>query len=395
MDATSMLPPLPLPNGVSSHFIQSPANDLTYHFLSAGRPGDPLVLLLHGFPETSFCWRHVLGPIATKGYYAVAPDTRGSGRTTTAKSTAFTDAGDELRQYQLTGATRDTVVFLSALGYQKVRCLVGHDIGGPLAAWLALMRPDMIERLVVASHAYTGPPILPMNLRLDTPGHHDKSSKPEKRSDIHADLLNLPEPRKHYQWYYAGPEAAADLHCSSHAELRDLLGGYYFLKSASWPVNTPHPLKSWEADELAQMPYYYIMPADASMPEAVRRQLALSGHEADCRPWLNDAELDAMAAEWRRSGFQGALNWYRIGTDAAKWQAELAAYAGKKLEMPTVLVLGRQDWGSYQHPGALESVGEKCVDYRGERWVENAGHWMQQEKPEEVVRYILDHCEDK
>ena len=59
------------------------------------------------------------------------------------------------------------------------------------------------------------------------------------------------------------------------------------------------------------------------------------------------------------------------------------------------MLLGRQDWGSYQQPGVLQTVGEKCEKYRGERWVENAGHWMQQEKVEEVSEIILDLCKGK
>jgi pimeloyl-ACP methyl ester carboxylesterase len=383
----SELSPLPLPQGVESHYVRSPANDLTYHLLTAGRRGDPLVLLLHGFPETSFCWRNVMAPIAAKGYFVVAPDTRGSGRTKTEQTTAYTEAGDELRQYQMTAIVRDLVVLLAALGYSKVHCLVGHDAGAVLASWLALARPDMVQRLIVASHPYTGPAGLPQNLSLDeTAAPQDQ--KPGR--DVHDDLLALQPPRKHYKWYYSGPEAAPNMHCSSKESLLEFIQGYYFLKSASWDGNAPHPLEAWTATELAKMPLYYIMPADCGMREAVERQLA--GGSADCSPWMTGEDLEAMAGEWWRTGFQGALNYYRVTTGTTPWQRDQGLFAGAKLAMPTVMMLGRGDWGSYQQPGVLESMGERCADYKGERWIEGAGHWMQQEKPGEVVECILEMC---
>ncbi|EAW14602.1 alpha/beta fold hydrolase [Aspergillus clavatus NRRL 1] len=388
MSLSQDLPSIPLPPGVSSHYLKSPANDLTYHFLSAGNQGDPLILLYHGFPETSFCWRHILPYLAQAGYYAVAPDTRGSGRTTTPNPVDFTESADELRQYQLTNTARDTVIFIQALGYSTVHCLVGHDAGAVLVAWVALTRPDLIQRVIIASHPYNGPPAI-QPVAIDKT---ETDPAPAAQEDIHAALLKLPHPRKHYKWYYAGPAAAADLQGASVDELRACLKGYYYLKSASWPDNKPHPLCAWTAAELAQMPYYYVMPADSGMAAAVQRQLQRSGHEPDCSPWLTDAELEFLAHEWNRTGFQGALNWYRIATNPA-WQRDLQLYAGKKLACPSLSILGRQDWGSYQEPGVLEAVGSKCLDYRGEVWIEEAGHWMQQEQPEGVARHILKFCQ--
>lgn len=389
--ASANLPPLPLPQGVQSHYVRSPANDLTYHVLTAGRRGDPLVLLLHGFPETSFCWRLVMMPIARKGYYVVAPDTRGSGRTTTERNTAYTEAGDEVVQYQMTAAVRDSVVLVAALGYARVHCLVGHDSGAVLAAWLAVARPDMVRRLVVASHPYSGMPRLPENLVFDE--EPSEQQQHQQGRDVHADLLALESPRKHYKWYYSGPDAATDMSCgSSEEDLVDFLRGYYYLKSASWKGNTTHPLTGWTAPELAKMPFYYVMPADCGMREAVRRQLGGDDDAADCGAWMPAADLAAFAGEWRRTGFQGALHRYRVGTGPAAWRRDQVVFSGARLAMPTVTVLGRADWGSYQEPGVLPTTGERCEDYRGERWIEGAGHWMQQERPEEFVGHVLEMC---
>ena len=105
--------------------------------------------------------------------------------------------------------------------------------------------------------------------------------------------------------------------------------------------------------------------------------------------WLPDAELAVYASEYARTGFQGGLNWYKVQTNPSV-ASDVEAFAGKKIEAPTLFVSGTKDWGSFQDPGALENMdGTSCADFRGVRFVEGAGHWLPQERPEEAVRCVL------
>src|ERR1700712_270255 len=98
------------------------------------------------------------------------------------------------------------------------------------------------------SHPFKGTPLLPFNT-----GANYKASPPEE--DVFKTLAELPQPRKHYKCYYSTAEAAPDM--DGESQLHEFLRGYFYLKSADWRGNAPHPLKAWEASELAQLPLYY------------------------------------------------------------------------------------------------------------------------------------------
>jgi pimeloyl-ACP methyl ester carboxylesterase len=92
--------------------------------------------------------------------------------------------------------------------------------------------------------------------------------------------------------------------------------------------------------------------------------------------------------EYLRTGFQGGLNWYRVFTDPSK-QRELDMFAGGKIETPCIFISGTKDWGTYQEPGVIENMSKVCADFRGVNLIEDAGHWVQQEQPEAVLKVIL------
>ena len=155
----SALPDLPLPAGIRSRLVPG-INGLTMHVLEAGheQPGRPCVLLLHGFPELAYSWRKVMLPLAQAGYHVVAPDHRGYGRTTGWDARYDGDVAS----FRFFNLVRDTLGLIAALGHCSVAAVVGHDFGSPLAAWCALLRPDVFSSVVLMSAPFGGPPGLPV-----------------------------------------------------------------------------------------------------------------------------------------------------------------------------------------------------------------------------------------
>src|SRR6266516_4389914 len=249
----------------------------------------PCLLLLHGFTELAYSWRKVMLPLATAGFHVIAPDQRGYGRTTGWDGDYYGD----LHSFRMLHLVRDTIGLVAALGYRSVAAVVGHDFGSPVAAWCALIRPDVFRSVVLMSAPFAGPPPLPFHTASEgAPGSASSSSL----DNLHAALAVLPRPRKHYQWYYSTREADANMrHCPQgmHAFFR----AYYHVKSADWKGNTPFPLQAWSADELAKMPTYYIMDLDKGMAETVAPEMPSAAEITACT-WLPDNELAVYSTEY-------------------------------------------------------------------------------------------------
>ncbi len=376
------LPPLEsavLPPGIRARFVDG-INGLRMHILEAGHatPGRPLVLLLHGFPELAYSWRKVMGPLAAAGFHVVAPDQRGYGRTT-GWSAAY---HQDLRPFSMLHLARDAFALVYALGQPAVAAVIGHDFGAPVAAWCALVRPDVFPAVVLMSAPFAGPPAL----RADTASVSATASN----AGLAAALGALPRPRQHYHWYYATPDANADMwQCDEgvHAFLR----AYFHMKSADWAANKPTHLADWSAAQLAAMPTYYIMDRDTTMPQAVAPSMPSVAEIAACR-WLPDRELAVYAAEYARTGFQGGLNWYRTRFDAGL-NAELALFANRAIDVPALFIAGRSDWGVFQAPGAFEAMqSQVCTQMLGCHLIAGAGHWVMQEQPDAVAALLIGFC---
>src|SRR5437763_16457310 len=131
---------LPLPSGVRSRFVEN-INGLHMHVLQSGfETGHrPCLLLLHGFPELGYSWRKVMPGLAAAGYHVIAPDQRGYGRTIGWDA----DYDGNLASFRLLNLVRDALGLVSAFGYASVDAVVGHDFGSAVAAWCALVRPDV------------------------------------------------------------------------------------------------------------------------------------------------------------------------------------------------------------------------------------------------------------
>jgi len=365
-----------LPAGIRARFVAG-INGLTMHMLEAGfeTPGRPCLLLLHGFPELAYSWRKVMLPLAAAGYHVVAPDQRGYGRTIGWDA----DYDGDLASARMMNLVRDAMGLVYALGYRSVASVIGHDFGSPVAAYCALIRPDVFRSVALMSAPFGGVSALP----FDTDG------KPAARGpDIHAALAALDRPRKHYQWYYSTRAANGDMWHAPQG-VHDFLRAYYHHKSADWTDNKPYPLAGWTAAELAKMPTYYIMDAGQTMPETVAAVMP-SQAEIAANAWLPDRELAVYAGEYERTGFQGGLQWYRIRTDG-RYATELEVFAGRTIDVPSVFIAGSSDWGVYQVPGSVERMqGTACTRMLGCHLVEGAGHWVQQEQPEKVSSLLLD-----
>ena len=174
-------------------------------------------------------------PLASAGYHVIAPDQRGYGRTT-----GWDGRYDgDLASFRLTNLVLDAVQLLENLQIKKVEAVVGHDFGSPVAAWCALLHPEIFRSVGLMSSPFAGPP----------------ASATVKEGRIHDDLAALARPRKHYQWYYSTRAADADmLRCPQG--VHTFLRAYYHAKSADWQENRPRDLASWNAAELAKMPTY-------------------------------------------------------------------------------------------------------------------------------------------
>lgn len=355
-----------LPQGVRSRFIDG-INGLRMHVLEAGWEGPrrPLVVLLHGFPELAWSWRKVIGPLAAAGFHVVAPDQRGYGHTTGWDP----DYDGDLGSYRMFNLVRDVLGLVTALGYGSVASVVGHDFGASVAAWCAVLRPDVFRSLSLMSAPFAGPPSL-------TPA----AAGP----DIHAGLAALVRPRKHYQWYYSTRPANEDMwHCPQgvHAFLR----AYYHHKSADWTANRPFRLAAWSAEEVAKMPTYYVMDLHKDMAAQVAEEIPSAP-----AAWLTEEELRVYSETYRATGFQGGLQWYRVRTTGLD-TAEQQIFAGRRIDIPFLFVAGSSDWGVQQRPGAFEKMrDEVCTRVVGCHLLEGAGHWVQQEQPARVTELLVD-----
>ncbi|MSQ59890.1 MAG: alpha/beta fold hydrolase [Betaproteobacteria bacterium] len=366
-----------LPHGIRSRFVDN-RNGLNMHVLEAGAEGSPCVLLLHGFPELAYSWRNVMLPLAQAGYHVIAPDQRGYGRTTGWDASYDGDLGS----FRMLNIVRDTLGLLFAVGKRSAAAVVGHDFGSPVAAWCALLRPDIFRSVVMMSAPFGGPPPIAFNPANEP--YREKSAA----SNFHEDLAALERPRKHYHWYYSTREANDNMWHAPQG-LHAFLRAYYHYKSADWKGNLPFPLKAWSATELAKLPTYYIMDRDLGMAQSVAPEMPSAAQIAACK-WLPEDALAVYTAEYERNGFQGGLQWYRCRT-TGKFNAEMEIHAGRRIDVPSCFIVGKSDWGVFQKPGDFEAMQNKaCTNMVGCHLVEGAGHWVQQEQPEKVSGLLVE-----
>jgi pimeloyl-ACP methyl ester carboxylesterase len=187
-------------------------NGCTMHILEAGfdTRARPCIVLLHGFPELAFSWRKQMLSLAAAGFYVIAPDQRGYGRS----SGTDVSFDDDLLPYTYINHVSDTLGLVHALGYSGVAAIVGHDYGSPVAAWCALVRPDVFRSVVL----WGATPALPLN----TANARKTGRRPVSTNSCSAD------PRKYFGGTTRG--ANSDIwHCPQG--VHDFLRAYYHVKS--------------------------------------------------------------------------------------------------------------------------------------------------------------------
>ena len=365
-----------LPAAIRSRFVQD-VNGIAFHVLEAGfeTPGRQLVLLLHGFPELAYSWRKIMVPLAAAGYHVIAPDVRGYGRS----GGSEIKHSDDMRSFGSLNKINDMLALVSALGYRSVAGVFGHDQGSPLAGWCALTRPDVFKSVALMSSPFRGAPeSLPFNTA-------NISISPKPRVRINEELALLKPPRKYYQHYYTMAEANENMWHAKQG-LHAFLRAYYHMKSADWVANKPFPLTALIASEWEKLPRYYVMDLDKGMAESVAAEMPSAQEIAACQ-WLPDHELKVYSEEYGRTGFQGGLQGYRIG----QIDQELKIFAGRTIDVPSLFIGGKSDWGVYQTPGGLQYLQQKLTtQFKGTFLIDGAGHWVQQEQPEKVSKILID-----
>ena len=306
------------------------ANGIRIHFVEQG--DGPLVLLIHGFPESWYSWRHQLPALAGAGYRAVAIDVRGYGRTS--RPAAVED-------YRMMSKVADNVALVTALE-EKTAVVIGHDWGAPIAWSSALLRPDVFRAVAGLSVPYSPPG----GIRPTTA------------------FRLLAGAEEFYIEYFQQPgRAEAELEADVH---RWLLG-FLFTASGDAPPADP-------TGTVATVPH------GAKMSDRFR-------YPATMPAWLTDADLDFYTAEFERTGFTGGLNRYRnVDRD---WE-DLSALRGRAVDVPALFIGGDRDGPTLWGAAAIANFTNTLPRLYKSIVLEGCGHWTQQERPQEVNAALLD-----
>ena len=314
--------------GGQHRFVSSPAGRI--HLVEQGT--GPLVLLIHGFPESWYSWRHQLPVLAAAGYRAAAVDVRGYGRSSRPADVAA---------YRMVELVDDAVSVVQALGESEA-IVVGHDWGAGIAATSALLRPDVFTAAALLSVPYT-PPGGP------------------RPSDAFAHMSAGGS--EFYVSYFQQPgRAEAEI----EPDVRGWLGGFYAALSADTMPGVDDP--------------------DVHFVQSGGR--LRDGFPADRLPaWLTPGDLDVYASEFERTGMTGALNRYRnMDRD---WE-DLAAFEGRPLTQPTLFIGGALDASTVWMKDAITAFETTMPRMTGTHILDATGHWIQQERANEVNTLLTD-----
>ncbi|MFZ9406949.1 MAG: alpha/beta fold hydrolase [Burkholderiaceae bacterium] len=312
-------------------FIDIPTNGI--HLRAAIAGSGPLVLMVHGFPESWYSWRHQIGPIAQAGFTACAIDVRGYGGS---------DKPQAVEAYSLANITADVAGVIEAISPDGQAVVIGHDWGAPIVWNTALTRPDRVRAVAGLSVPWTG---IPQVCFLDA-----------------VKAAYTAKGRFFYQVYFQDEGVAeAEL----EADVRTSLRKFYYAISGDAPEGS-WPLK----------------PHGAALLEGL----------TDPQPfpaWLSAEDEAYFVAEFQRSGFRGPLNRYRNHQRDFEWQQQ---FKDKRIEQPALFIGGERDLVLRMIPGMdmVERMKPHLPALQGAHLLPGIGHWTQQEAPEAVNRILLE-----
>jgi pimeloyl-ACP methyl ester carboxylesterase len=293
----------------------------------------PLVVLVHGFPESWYSWRHQLGPIAEAGFTAAAIDVRGYGGS---------DKPTEVAAYDMESLTADVAGVAKALQPDGPAILIGHDWGAPIVWNSAFSRPDAFRAVAGLAVPFTGVPARPF-------------------SEVFTKLFTEKDRFFYQAWFQkvGPPEAEAE------KDVRDFLRKFYYGIAGEAPDGS-WPQKSASATLLEGMVDPDVFPA-----------------------WLTPQDLDYYVGEFEKSGFFGPISRYRNHERDHAW---LQQFQGRTLDQPSLLIGGDRDpafngFGRIADPGA--EMRKHATRLQAVHVLPGCGHWTQQERPAEVNAILI------
>jgi pimeloyl-ACP methyl ester carboxylesterase len=311
-------------------------NGIRMHYVEHGE--GPLVLLCHGWPESWYSWRHQIEAIAAAGFRVIAPGQRGY---------ADTEAPLDTTSYDILNLTGDLVGLVNALG-EKQAILMGHDWGSIVAATAALLRPDLFRALTLLSVPY-----LPRS---------------RMRPAVHFQTNTLD---KHfYQDYFQMP---GRVERELEEDIRRSLLGIYYTAAGDSRRHPEHRRRGFIGFEKS-----------ARFVDSLAYPDTLPG-------WLSDADLDVFAAQFTKSGFRGTIDWYR---NLDRNWALTPFLDGARIMQPTLFVAGELDGVIHMTAKAYEALESNVPRLTKKVLIPEAGHWIQQERPEEVNALLLEFLRD-
>jgi pimeloyl-ACP methyl ester carboxylesterase len=293
----------------------------------------PLVVMVHGFPESWYSWRHQMQPIAEAGFTACAIDVRGYGGS---------DMPHAVADYAMEHMVGDVVGVIDALSPAAPAAVVGHDWGAPIVWNTALTRPDKVRAVAGLSVPYTGAPTRSFR-------------------ELFEELFTS-RGRFFYQHYFQA-EGVAER--EMERDVRGALRRFYYAISGDAPNGTWPTDKPVGATVLERLPDPNPFPA-----------------------WLTPADLDYYVGEFEASGFRGPINRYRNHDADFIW---LQGFSGRRIRQPSLFIGGERDLvlSMMGRRDIVAAMRNELPDLRGADILPGCGHWTQQERPAEVNERLV------